>query len=133
MRLTTTYLEMFAHPQRVVPPPREGLAVVHAKEPARDTMNGRKPEFDYRWSGPVSSVKLPGIGNQRVLLTIVTVGYRPSAEPPMMEFEFDAGPPGSTIPFAPAPAPAPALAESAPPNLSQAYSELSMLGLVVTE
>jgi GNAT superfamily N-acetyltransferase len=29
----TTYLEMFAHPQRVVPPPKEGLTVVHAKMP----------------------------------------------------------------------------------------------------
>ena len=28
-----TYLEMFARPERVVPPPREGLAVVHARKP----------------------------------------------------------------------------------------------------
>jgi GNAT superfamily N-acetyltransferase len=28
-----TYLEMFARPDRVVPPPREGLAVVHARRP----------------------------------------------------------------------------------------------------
>jgi len=33
MRITTTYLQMFAHPERLVPPPREGLAVVHAKKP----------------------------------------------------------------------------------------------------
>ena len=33
MKVKTTYLQMFAHPQRVVPPPREGLAVVHAKKP----------------------------------------------------------------------------------------------------
>ncbi|HEY7159328.1 MAG TPA: hypothetical protein VH575_35615, partial [Gemmataceae bacterium] len=33
MKLKTTYLEMFAHPQRAVPPPRDGLAVVHAKKP----------------------------------------------------------------------------------------------------
>jgi GNAT superfamily N-acetyltransferase len=33
MKVTTTYLEMFARPERVVPPPREGLSVVHAKEP----------------------------------------------------------------------------------------------------
>jgi GNAT superfamily N-acetyltransferase len=32
MKLTTTYLEMFARPQRVVPPPRDGLSVVHAKK-----------------------------------------------------------------------------------------------------
>ncbi len=33
MKVKTTYLEMFAHPERVVPQPREGLAVVHAKKP----------------------------------------------------------------------------------------------------
>jgi GNAT superfamily N-acetyltransferase len=33
MKVKTTYLQMFAHVQRVVPPPREGLAVVHAKKP----------------------------------------------------------------------------------------------------
>jgi GNAT superfamily N-acetyltransferase len=32
MMVKTTYLEMLAHAERVVPPPREGLAVVHAKE-----------------------------------------------------------------------------------------------------
>jgi Flp pilus assembly protein TadD len=37
---------------------------------------------------------------------------RPAAES-MMEFDFDAGPTGSTIPFAPPPAPAPPTAESA--------------------
>jgi hypothetical protein len=33
MKVTTTYLEMFARPERVVSPPREGLAVVHARKP----------------------------------------------------------------------------------------------------
>ena len=33
MKVTTTYLQMFARPDRVVPPPREGLAVVHARRP----------------------------------------------------------------------------------------------------
>ena len=32
----TTYLQMFARPARVVPPPRAGLAVVHAKKPPVD-------------------------------------------------------------------------------------------------
>ena len=31
MKVKTRYLQMFARPERVVPPPREGLAVVHAK------------------------------------------------------------------------------------------------------
>lgn len=33
MEVTTTHLQMLAHPQRVVPPPTAGLAVVHAKKP----------------------------------------------------------------------------------------------------
>ena len=33
MKVKTTYLEMLARPQRAVSPPREGLAVVHAKKP----------------------------------------------------------------------------------------------------
>jgi GNAT superfamily N-acetyltransferase len=33
MKVTTTYLQMFARPQWAVLPPREGLAVVHAKKP----------------------------------------------------------------------------------------------------
>jgi GNAT superfamily N-acetyltransferase len=33
MKVKTTYLEMFARPERVVPPPGEGLAVVHARRP----------------------------------------------------------------------------------------------------
>jgi hypothetical protein len=31
----TIYLEMFARQERVVPPPRDGLAVVHARNPFR--------------------------------------------------------------------------------------------------
>jgi hypothetical protein len=34
MKVTTTYLQMLAHPVRVVAPPRYGIAVVHAKKPA---------------------------------------------------------------------------------------------------
>jgi hypothetical protein len=33
MRVKTAYLQMFARPERVVPPPREGLTVDHAKKP----------------------------------------------------------------------------------------------------
>jgi GNAT superfamily N-acetyltransferase len=33
MRSITTYLQMFTRPQRVIPSPREGLVVVHAKNP----------------------------------------------------------------------------------------------------
>jgi GNAT superfamily N-acetyltransferase len=34
VKLKTTYLHMLARPERVVPPPRDGLAVVHAKKPS---------------------------------------------------------------------------------------------------
>jgi hypothetical protein len=33
MKVKTTYLQMFARPERVVPPPREGPTVVHARKP----------------------------------------------------------------------------------------------------
>jgi hypothetical protein len=33
MKVITTYLQMFACPVRIVPPPREGFVIVHAKKP----------------------------------------------------------------------------------------------------
>lgn len=33
MKVTVYYLEMFNHPQRVVPPPRSDLSVIHARKP----------------------------------------------------------------------------------------------------
>ena len=33
MKVKTTYLQMLARPERVVPPPRKRLAVAHAKKP----------------------------------------------------------------------------------------------------
>lgn len=36
----------------------------------------------YRWSGPSSLVTFPGIGNEPVLLSITTVGYRPDGQSP---------------------------------------------------
>ena len=34
MKVKTTYLQMLAHNERVVPPPREGLTVIHAQKPS---------------------------------------------------------------------------------------------------
>ena len=34
MKVRTTYLQMFARPERIVLPPREGLTVVHANQKA---------------------------------------------------------------------------------------------------
>jgi GNAT superfamily N-acetyltransferase len=33
MDVKVTYLQMFAHPARIVPPPRDGLTILHAKRP----------------------------------------------------------------------------------------------------
>jgi hypothetical protein len=33
VKVKTTYLQMLVFPERVVPPPREGLTVVHAGKP----------------------------------------------------------------------------------------------------
>jgi hypothetical protein len=33
MKVKITYLQMLDRPERAVPPPRDGLAVVHAKRP----------------------------------------------------------------------------------------------------
>lgn len=51
----------------------------HAKE--------RNPQLDYRWSGPVSTVTFPGIGNQPVEVTLTTVGFRTEGEPPRISIE----------------------------------------------
>jgi GNAT superfamily N-acetyltransferase len=52
MNLTTTYLQMFARPNRVVPPPRPDLSIIHAKKPTLayyrwlyDTVGG-----EYEWT-----------------------------------------------------------------------------------
>jgi GNAT superfamily N-acetyltransferase len=33
MEVKVTYLQMFTHPKRVVPPPRDGLTIIHAWKP----------------------------------------------------------------------------------------------------
>ena len=51
MKVKTTYVQMFAHPQRAVPPPREGLAVVHAQKPTvayyRSLYDAVGRDYDY--------------------------------------------------------------------------------------
>ena len=46
----------------------------HAKE--------HNADLNYRWSDSVSSVRFPGVGNQPIELTIDTIGFRPSGDPP---------------------------------------------------
>jgi GNAT superfamily N-acetyltransferase len=58
MTIKVTYLQMFIHPQRVVPPPREGLAVVHVQKPTvayyRALYDGVGRDYDW-----TSRKKLP--------------------------------------------------------------------------
>jgi hypothetical protein len=39
----------------------------------------------YRWSGSQSAVRFPGIGNEPVVVSITTLGYRPGGDPPQIE------------------------------------------------
>jgi GNAT superfamily N-acetyltransferase len=83
MNEKTTYLEMFAHPQRIVRPPRDGLAVIHAKKLPVDTYRrlysvvGR----DYDWT---SRKKLPNaelaalLHDPRLEVHVLIVNHIPS-------------------------------------------------------
>jgi hypothetical protein len=61
MKVKTTYLQMFARPERVVPPPREGLVVVHAKKPTiayyRFLYDAVGREYD--WTSRKKLLRLP--------------------------------------------------------------------------
>ena len=83
MRVKAIYLQMFAHPARVVPSPREGLAVVHAKRPTvvyyrflYDTV-GR----DYHWPRcmKLSDAELAALLNDpRIEVHVLTVNGVPA-------------------------------------------------------
>ena len=49
MDVKVTYLQMFASPRRVVPPPRDGLTVVHAKRPTVAYYRFLYQEVGRRW------------------------------------------------------------------------------------
>ena len=81
--MKTTYLEMLAHQQRVVPPPREGLVVVHAKKPGVAYYHflydavGR----DYDWTSrkKLSDAELAAIlGDPRDEVHVLTVEGAPA-------------------------------------------------------
>ena len=65
MTVKTTYLEMFAHRQRVVPPPRDGLAVVHAKMPTvayyRVLYDGVGRDYDWPSLKALSNTELAAL------------------------------------------------------------------------
>jgi GNAT superfamily N-acetyltransferase len=63
----TTYLQMFTRPERVVPPPREGLAVVHAKKPTvtyyRFLYDGVGCDYDWPRCRKLSDAELAALLN----------------------------------------------------------------------
>jgi GNAT superfamily N-acetyltransferase len=68
MKVTIAYLQMFARPERVVPPPRAGLAVLHARRPTvayyrflYDTV-GR--DYDWPRCKKMSDTELAGLLNE---------------------------------------------------------------------
>src|SRR6516162_7750521 len=63
----TTYLEMLARPEWIVPPPREGLVVVHAKEPTvayyRFLYNAVGGDYDWTSRKKLSDAELAALLN----------------------------------------------------------------------
>jgi len=65
MKVTITYLEMFARPGWVVPPPREGIAVVHARRPTvayyRFLYDAVGRDYDWRSRKRLSDAELAAL------------------------------------------------------------------------
>ena len=65
MKVKITYLEMLARPQRVVPPPRAGLAFVHAKKPTvayyRSLYDAVGRDYDWTSRKKLSDAELAAI------------------------------------------------------------------------
>jgi GNAT superfamily N-acetyltransferase len=69
MKVKTTYLQMFARPERVVPPPREGLAVVHVQRPTvawyRSLYDAVGRDYDWTSRKNLSDTELAALLNDR--------------------------------------------------------------------
>jgi GNAT superfamily N-acetyltransferase len=67
MKVKTTYLEMFAHPQRAVPTPSKGLTFVHAKKPTvayyRFLYDAVGREYDWTSRKKLSDAELAALLN----------------------------------------------------------------------
>jgi GNAT superfamily N-acetyltransferase len=65
MKIKVTYLEMLARPERVVPPPRDGLAVVHARKSTvayyRFLYDAVGPEYDWTSRKTLSDAELAAL------------------------------------------------------------------------
>lgn len=47
----------------------------------------RNPDLNYRWSRGVSRLLLPSIGNQPMVISITTIGFRPEGDSPTLALE----------------------------------------------
>jgi GNAT superfamily N-acetyltransferase len=67
MKVTITYLQMFARPERVVPPLREGLALVHARKPTvayyRFLYDAVERDYDWPRCNRLSDAELAALLN----------------------------------------------------------------------
>jgi GNAT superfamily N-acetyltransferase len=65
MAVKVTYLQMFAHPRRVAPPPGEGLAVVHVANPTvsyyRSLYDGVGRDYDWTSRKKLSDAELAAL------------------------------------------------------------------------
>jgi GNAT superfamily N-acetyltransferase len=83
MKVKTTYLQMFAHPHRVVPPPREGLAVVHARNPTvayyRSLYDAVGRDYDWTSRKKLSDAELAALlRDPRLEVHVLTVAGVPA-------------------------------------------------------
>ena len=83
MGTKVTYLQMFARPERVVPPPREGLAVVHAKKPPvsyyRFLYNAVGRDYDWTSRRKLSDTELAALLNDpRLEVHVLMAGGVPA-------------------------------------------------------
>jgi GNAT superfamily N-acetyltransferase len=83
MKVTTTFLQMFEHPHRVVPPPREGLEVVHARNPTvawyRSLYDAVGRDYDWTSRKKLSDDALAALLNDpRLEIHVLTVDGVPA-------------------------------------------------------
>src|SRR5262249_5038218 len=79
----TTYLEMLAHPQRAVSPPRDGLAVVHARKPTvayyRSLYDTVGRDYDWTSRKKLSDAELAALlDDPRLEVHVLTAGRVPA-------------------------------------------------------
>jgi GNAT superfamily N-acetyltransferase len=69
MLVKISYLQMLAHPERVVPPPREGLVVVHVPRPSvawyRSLYDAVGRDYDWTSRNNLSDTELAALLNDR--------------------------------------------------------------------